>query len=250
MFRSDSAAWSRHCARDALTGNQYDLKKLERDLGLSPVLFCWWSLLDSSRHLYWPWLSGCPLRPSIIFCPGLSDVCEIGSLPAAALHCGDNRTLELRERGGGGGGGKKLALRWLVSAVWSYFVEFSQQCKKEYKFYHSDVTSDCFIVWSRPDNVHCIILQDKTFRRRMNVENSRNTFGANLMEKSLSFESPLTRHSCNTLKCVWELTKEVKQLIFSRWLLSLLHCLYLGAALKWGSPLCEMLILIMPLAEG
>lgn len=52
------------------------------------------------------------------------------------------------------------------------------------------------------------------------------------------FEILVTRYSCNSLKCVWELTKEVKQMSFSIWILSLLYCLYLEVALKMKKPAC------------
>lgn len=45
----------------------------------------------------------------------------------------------------------------------------------------------------------------------------------------------VTQDSCNPLKCVWELTKEVKQM---RWILSLLYCLYLEVALKMKKSAC------------
>lgn len=48
----------------------------------------------------------------------------------------------------------------------------------------------------------------------------------------------VTHYSCNSLKCVWELTKEVKQMSFSIWILSLLYCLYVEVALKMKKPAC------------
>lgn len=64
------------------------------------------------------------------------------------------------------------------------------------------------------------------------MESFWSIFKADLMRIPLCFEIPATHYSCNSLKCVWELTKEVKQLIFSKWILSLLYCLYLEVAVK------------------
>lgn len=55
-----------------------------------------------------------------------------------------------------------------------------------------------------------------------------------LMKILLSFEFLLT----NSLKYVGELTKEVKKMSFSVWILSLLYCLYLEVALRPNKAAC------------
>lgn len=59
-------------------------------------------------------------------------------------------------------------------------------------------------------------------------------FNVDLM-RIFALEIRVTQDSCNPLKCVWALTKEVKQM---RWILSLLYCLYLEVALKMKKSAC------------